>query len=306
MLEAGTVTADQIQQAFGAIGYKPNLKYKQEKGDPTVTENVTSLSAMIGQKELSLGTYKTTTTSTPFVSIPYIEGEDEGGGGGSSGGAFTKITNSTMRAGNLSSNILNGGKIGDKTGGKDYNPEKDRYHEINEQIKDQEQLLNRLSKAKDKAFGANRLKIMDDEIAAQEEMLKKQEALLAEQEAYLASDRQKVIDTFGSKANFDKKGNLTNYNDLLMSTTNEEQAKILQQYEDTNNAIQEQREKLQDLKDTIQDLYFDKLNYKLELKLDLDESELKRLDYYLNKYSDDFSRMADSLELMIKKLNSIQ
>jgi hypothetical protein len=39
--------------------------------------------------------------------------------------------------------------------------EKDRYHEINEIISDTERELNRLGKAKDRAFGPAKLALMD-------------------------------------------------------------------------------------------------------------------------------------------------
>jgi multidrug resistance efflux pump len=43
--------------------------------------------------------------------------------------------------------------------------ELDRYHEINEIISDTERELDKLGKAKDRAFGANKLALMDKEIA---------------------------------------------------------------------------------------------------------------------------------------------
>jgi hypothetical protein len=53
----------------------------------------------------------------------------------------------------------------------------ERYHEINQEIKMQQRLLDSLSKAKDRAFGTNRLKLMDEEIKATKQMLANQEKL---------------------------------------------------------------------------------------------------------------------------------
>ena len=61
--------------------------------------------------------------------------------------------------------------------------------------------------------------------------------------------------------------------------------------EDLDNEIQD---KLYE----IQDRNFEILNYKLELKVEVDEAALKRLDYFLNKFSDDFYKMAESAALM--------
>jgi hypothetical protein len=44
---------------------------------------------------------------------------------------------------------------------------------------------------------------------------------------------------------------------------------------------------------------YEKLRYELELKIDIDEAELRRVDYYLNKYQDDFYLRAESLSLMM-------
>ena len=61
------------------------------------------------------------------------------------------------------------GDDGDKgKGGKNYKPEEDRYHRITKEIEKQERALKRLQTAKDNAFGANKLKLIDDEITALE------------------------------------------------------------------------------------------------------------------------------------------
>jgi hypothetical protein len=46
------------------------------------------------------------------------------------------------------------------------------------------------------------------------------------------------------------------------------------------------------------------LNYELELKIEINDSELETLDYYLNKISDDFYKMAESAALMVDATKS--
>jgi hypothetical protein len=47
-----------------------------------------------------------------------------------------------------------------------------------------------------------------------------------------------------------------------------------------------------------QDNNYDQLAYTLELKIELDDSELRRLEYFLDKYADDFYSMAESAGLL--------
>ena len=54
-------------------------------------------------------------------------------------------------------------------------PEVDRYHVITEQLERLNAELDEISKAKDRAFGAKRLKLMDEEIAKTNEIIKKNE-----------------------------------------------------------------------------------------------------------------------------------
>lgn len=47
---------------------------------------------------------------------------------------------------------------------------------------------------------------------------------------------------------------------------------------------------------------FDGLKTELDLKIQIDENSLKKLDYYLDKLSDDFYQMAEAMEVMMKKV----
>lgn len=205
----------------------------------------------------------------------------------------------------------------------------ERYHEINEEIKMQERLIDRLSKAKDRAYGQDKIKLMEQEIEATKVMLNKQKQLYDAQTAFLAIDKAKVIEKFGN-AEFDDYGNITNYTKLLENATEalnaakkdynasqseadkealenaekeyDKQVKLLQQYEETLNAWHDQADILTDLRNQIQDLNYEKLQEALNLKIEIDEADLKRLDYFLNKFSDDFYKMAESAALMRDKI----
>jgi hypothetical protein len=90
--------------------------------------------------------------------------------------------------------------------------ELDRYHEINEIISDTERELDKLGKAKDRAFGANKLALMDKEIAKQKELIKNNKKLLEEAEKYYAQDRADLLNNYAVK--LDSTGRISNYEEI--------------------------------------------------------------------------------------------
>jgi hypothetical protein len=53
----------------------------------------------------------------------------------------------------------------------------------------------------------------------------------------------------------------------------------------------------------LQAAHFEKFSYKLELEIELNEDDLKRLDYYLGKTEEDFYKRAEGFALMSSKIN---
>jgi len=43
---------------------------------------------------------------------------------------------------------------------------------------------------------------------------------------------------------------------------------------------------------------FEELTTKMELQVEVNDAEMERIEYYLNKYADDFYKMAESAALM--------
>jgi hypothetical protein len=78
--------------------------------------------------------------------------------------------------------------------------------------------------------------------------------------------------------------------------------KELEQYEESIDLLRQQEQVLQDIKYQIQDLNYEKIQYKLEVKLEVNDMEMRMLDYYLNKLSDDFYSMAEAAQLMVDKI----
>ena len=71
--------------------------------------------------------------------------------------------------------------------------------------------------------------------------------------------------------------------------------KVDKQYQDTTELIKDLNEELTDNLNTWQDLNFESLTYKLELKLQINENDLKRIEYYMDKLDGDFYQMGENL-----------
>ena len=95
---------------------------------------------------------------------------------------------------------------------KDEEEDVERYHEINKKIEDQERILNRLSKVKDKAYGLEKIKIMDKEIAALKKMNELDNQRLGQIREKLALDKE-LAHNYG--VNFDEFGRISNYEEII-------------------------------------------------------------------------------------------
>ena len=213
----------------------------------------------------------------------------------------------------------------------------ERYHEITREIEALERAVDKYSDATARAFGKDKLGLMDKQIEALEELKEKQETLEVKQRADLIDDRKTLESLFadatdenGAAVTIDTSGmdgNIANYTDLVAAAERElnaarlaynqsaqdeadeealeaaeekyeKQIAALEQYEETLDGIAESEETVRDLGYQIQDLNFEKLNTKLELQLEINDSELEKIEYYLDKYADDFYKMAESAALI--------
>ena len=101
------------------------------------------------------------------------------------------------------------------------------YHVINNKLDDMEAKLDRIGRAKDRAFGKNKIKLMNDEIKALEKDIELQEKYASEVETNLKKDRTKlagdkttgkkgvVKEELGMDVKFDANGTITNYDAIV-------------------------------------------------------------------------------------------
>ena len=89
----------------------------------------------------------------------------------------------------------------------------ERYHEIKKAIEQHSRAVDRLAKAKDEAYGADKLKAMEAEIEATRELIALNEIYLDEIRQNLALDKQ-TAKSFGIEFD-DSTGLITNYDEII-------------------------------------------------------------------------------------------
>ena len=172
--------------------------------------------------------------------------------------------------------------------------------------------------------------LLQEEVGLLEQ--KKEEA-----EKYLETDLanlQNAASEFGVQFTTDDAGNLTNYQTIMeglynqlhtLETANggmadeaqEEEIinlkekidkvkEAISQYDETRELIEDIDNEIQDKIYEWQDNNYEILQYELELKIELNDDDLKKLDYYLNKYSENFYKMAESAELLNKQIPELK
>lgn len=305
-LKDGTLTAEQVTQAFNAIGYEPEIGYITDKGQETHTSN------RIEWNGLPLGTVDSYTTSG--VSIPYIKSSTNKDSKGNSNKSSATKTTST---GSIAANLAGSKTVQDKQDKKEdrlksLKNEKDRYHEINEIISDTERELDKLGKAKDRAFGASKIALMDKEIAKQKELIENNKQLLKEAEKYYQQDRNKLLSSWDVQ--LDSIGRISNYeeiqqryidrlkanagNEKLYEDIEEEYEAFkdaAEKYEESLNKVEEQAEKVNDELDALYEKNLEKIEYKVQIKIDIADDDKAYLDFLMQKIEDDAFAAAEAI-----------
>lgn len=207
----------------------------------------------------------------------------------------------------------------------------DRYYEITDSLDDMTDALDDAADAADRLYGKDRIKAMEkqrDLMVQQRDLLQQYRSQIT---SYLAQDRAALENNeYGIHFTFDADGDITNYTQIMTDLWNQlhaaEQTYNSFATKDEQDAYQEStldplNKKIEDLKNLIetydntqdllvdvdnqirdalnewQDQNYEILTYKVELQIEINDLEQDRLDYYLNKYEDDFYKMAESMAL---------
>lgn len=250
------------------------------------------------QNTSGLGTVNFTSDVTATGVVPdfnpgkYISDANSSGGGGGGGGGSQK----------------------DKKKASD---EIERYHTIKKQLDNLSREYDNLSAAKDRAFGANRLRIMDQEAAKLEEQIAAQKRYIDEIDSYYSQDRA-AIAAYG--AVFDENGIITNYEQIMQeqldifnaSLTDEAEESynefkdILNQYEETLELKLSEADKLIEQEYNKISLQLEKITYSVEIKVQINDDQIDFLERRLDRLSNSERRQYDSYLIQQKKMLELQ
>lgn len=331
MIASGKMTALQVQEAFKSLGFDVELN--------SVTVPVPEVKRVRGKRKEGIDPraandpdffeWDTETTYRDVVvtGVKFIT--STGSTGGNIDYTNTKAGGAAIKESSDKPSKMDRTKRSDVV---------DRYKEISDSIDDLTDALEDANKQADRLYGANRLqkmkqqnKLIQDEIGLLKR--KKSEAL-----GYLASDRgalNAAASAAGASFTYDASGNITNYTqemnrlyDQLSAaeaafnsmgskdaqesyqekTLDPLQKKIddlkdyLSQYEETRELIEDLDNEIDDKFYEWQDNNYEQLTYALELDIEINDLQLEKVEYYLNKMADDFYSMAESAALIASKM----
>ena len=209
------------------------------------------------------------------------------------------------------------------SGGEEEEWEPDRYVVILEQLQDLQREYSRLIKAKERAFGADKIKAIDAEIAKTNELIKAQKAYISEIEQYRTKDLQKLKDLgidVEKEFVMDRNGVIRNFDEIsekykkAAEEGNQEAAKqyeAIMKFMETNNLLQEQMDALIDMQWQLMDARIERITTKVDIKVAVDDTDLQYLSYQLGKINEEAYDVAkalniigDSIEVNLNKINA--
>ena len=285
--ESGAYAAD-IQEIFNSLGWTPEVKKQRIQVTASDVANGYVIDENGNKHEVSSGT-----KADSWIEVPMFAVGEKG------------FPNMTYRGASSGTEKSSGGGGEKKT--KKLSDEIERYHEIKEIIDDLTREYDRLSDAKDRAFGPDKLAYLDQEIAKQQELIDAQKEYLSQIEKNLDLDRAELAQ---HGASFDEYGRVTNYDELIEDAVNKYNAgelsdegyenfmKTLEQYEETLNLLEEEQDVLIEQQNAIADMRLEKIEIAIEFELKIEDDTLVFLEYQLGKLDDDIDDVAKSLALL--------
>lgn len=317
--ESGNITSTPVESQVVAYTKTVNEGEQPTTSSETVTNTETKTTNGAGK-----------TGSAPPKKYAVVTGRKSVGGS-----VGTPTTNHTSGNGS-------GGGGGGGGGGSDSKPAKpikkthksdvvERYKKINDAIDDMTDALEKANMETDRMFGQARIKGMQkvNELTRQEIGLLKQKA--DEARKYKDDDKaelQQVADEYElGKFEFDKKGNITNYESQMNKlyeelraaenhqdslSTEEEQndyqdtvdkindkidavKEAMERYEESREELEELEKQIREKEIEIEDRELEIFVYEVELKINVDQHELDYLEYLLEEMENLAFKSADRI-----------
>ena len=225
-----------------------------------------------------------------------------------------------------------GGGSAPKHAEKKNDSDKTRYHTLQNQLEDLKAEYDSISEAADRAFGKDKLKAIDSEISKTDELINKQKEYVDAIKANLPIDKSVMdayyADVIGGNIQYDERGNISNYDaiqDAMFNKYNqmadmydedsqewqvfekkyEQLEKYIEQYEETYDLLRDEEEAYQDLLRQRIDLKLEKIQYSVEVQLEIPDNEIAVLEYKLGKIEDDAFKSAEAIGLLTRKAEAV-
>lgn len=208
----------------------------------------------------------------------------------------------------------------------------ERYHEIEGTVKAIENEMSKIEKMRERAFGPDKLKILDAELRLLQKQKEAQEATIAEATKWLKSD-QALLNSLVDGVEYLEDGRIANWSELQHqwvdeyntavaaadAISNEEKKKeaieaaqkeydrkveAVENYEEAIEKAVEAGIELEDIINQMSAKLLEKIQYNVEYKMELNESDLEIMEYYLDTFEDDVFKSAESMDNMMEQITT--
>lgn len=326
------MTADDIMKIFNSLGWEPEIEWQQ------MTAGAAGKTYNTGYMEVpemsDYGSWKVNSvpltgadaiSGDTMVYVPVIKTKERGGGN------YKKISPPQGYT-PKSSPSGGGGGSAPKHAEKKSTGDKTRYHTLQNQLEDLKAEYDSISEAADRAFGKDKLKAIDSEISKTDELINKQKEYVDAIKANLPIDKSVMdayyADVIGGNIQYDERGNISNYDaiqDAMFNKYNqmtdmydedsqewqvfekkyEQLEKYIEQYEETYDLLRDEEEAYQDLLRQRIDLKLEKIQYSVEVQLEIPDNEIAVLEYKLGKIEDDAFKSAEAIGLLTREAEAV-
>ena len=310
LLASGAMTVDQMNSTLATIGWIPQVEYQditaRGEGAADVKGAITATGLMAGQIGTIDGEVKS--FEEGHIYLPTIKSARKTGGGAS---GANRSANKGSGGG--------GGKKKETKKHKRYQDEIERYHKNNETLSRVSEQLDKIEKQKERVYGAKYIDRIDEETEALKRQLEAQQALYDEANKYIAADK---VDVARYGATFDQDGTIVNYEEVMHNIIDEynraidvynnsdqeegakkaleaaeerynDAVKSIENYEEAIQKANEAENNMLETRNKLSAAEVEKITYKLEFKLEMNERDLALLEYYQDKYAEQLDKQDD-------------
>lgn len=326
------MTADDIMEIFNSLGWEPEIEWQQMTAGAagqTYNTGYMEVPEMTDYGSWSINavplTGKDAISGDTMVYVPVIKTKERGG-------SYKKISPPSGYTPKPSSSGGGGGGSAPKHAEKKNDSDKTRYHTLQNQLEDLKAEYDSISEAADRAFGKDKLKAIDSEISKTDELINKQKEYVDAIKANLPVDKAVMdayyTDLIGGNIQYDERGNISNYDaiqDAMFNKYNqmtemydedsqewqvfekkyEQLEKYIEQYEETYDLLRDEEEAYQDLLRQRIDLKLEKIQYSVEVQLEIPDNEIAVLEYKLGKIEDDAFKSAEAIGLLTREAEAV-